>query len=157
MMAIKFSEFIKGERMKKVSEINMILDEKELQVNELFYTPKPIKMGNDYHNNFKGRGDIEIEAWRVITVNNTHRHFRVRNASGCEREYSLKDGCICDNLYSTVERTIEKGLEKFDRDIANHDKKIDFVKTVEASRKELLKKRKKFERAKPKKLPKRVK
>lgn len=142
--------------MKKISEVAMVLDGIDVVVNGIFYKPVSENMGRRYKRSFDGSGEVKIEPWRVITTNNTHRHFRLRNAKGCEVEYSLKDGCICDNMYSTVERAINEGISIFQEDIDNHSSRLAKADRIKESMKILKKKQTALKKAKPTKLPKKV-
>ena len=143
--------------MSKISEVNMVVDKKEVILNEIFYKANPIKMGSRYKESFQGRGQVEIEPWRVISVNTSARRFRIRNTKGCEQEYSLKDGCICDNLYSTLIGARARAHEIFQEDIDNHDKELRDLDKVKESKKELISKQRKCKTLVVGKLPVRVK
>lgn len=142
--------------MKKISEVPMLVDEKEVEVNAIFYRALGKNMGSCYKKSFQGRGEVEIEPWRVITVNNTHRHFRVRNIKGCEEEWSLKDGCICGNLKATLDAARKDAFKMFQDDIDEHNSRIARIDKIKESKKELVAKQRKCKALKVVKLPKKV-
>jgi len=141
----------------KISEVPMQVDGKDVIINEIFYKANPIDMGHQYQkDSFSGRGEVEIEPWRVISTNNSVRHFRLRNASGCEVVYSLKDGCICENIYSTIEQARIRVKEIFQNDINAHDQRLRKMDKVKSSKAILVKKQAKVSKQKATKLPKKV-
>ena len=71
-----------------ISDVPMLThDECEIKLNGIVY-------GYSYDNgySFEGTCKPEIVVYRVISVNQSARHFRVRCAKGCETEFSYAKG-----------------------------------------------------------------
>src|SRR5690606_25726894 len=86
----------KGECM-KISEVPMLTaDECEIKLNDVVY---------DFHFDQKYRTEAyegNIRAYRVISVNESSRHYRLRCEKGCESEHSFKSGCERNKYYSQI-------------------------------------------------------
>ena len=142
--------------MKKISEITIMgPGEKEVVSNAIFYKIGSKGMGYQSGVSFTGSGEVSIVPYRVITVNTSARHFRLRNLKGCEYEYSLKDGCIKD-LYATLADARKAAEKLFDYDIENHTKRLEKAKIIKTSLDILKKKQKSMKTLKPTKEPKKV-
>lgn len=98
-------------------------DEKEIELNSILYTGE--WEGGHY---FRKEGKFEIEAHRVISVDNTRRFFRTRCAHGCETTHSYDKGCERQKLFGSVENCKKSLMEKINKDAAKCHDKADNVK-----------------------------
>ncbi len=106
-----------------IKEIPMLTaDEKEIKLNAIVYKGH---WSSGY--NFSKEGKFEIEAYRVISVDNSRRHFRLRCKNGCESEYQFSKGCSSQQIFGSIEKLKEKITDQIDRDVKKCFKKIDEV------------------------------
>lgn len=105
-----------------IKEIPMLTsDEVEIELNTIIYTTS---WSSGY--GFKGKAEYKIIPHRVISVDNSRRHFRVRCLKGCETEYQYAKGCSRENLFGRLssakeylQRDILKDISKCRDHISN--------------------------------------
>lgn len=90
----------------------MTSDEKEIVLGGIIYTAN-WSSGYDFSKDGKG----EIEAHRIISVNNSARFFRARCVGGCETEYQYSKGCSREHIYGNLSSVKKELIRKIDEDI----------------------------------------
>lgn len=118
--------------MMTIKGVPMVTDDgMDIELNSVVYTAI-WKSGYS----FNATGDYDIEAHRVISVDNSRRFFRTRCVKGCETEHHFSKGCSREPLYGSLAKAkfyIEVCIQ---RDHNECDKKI---AKVEATKKHLTK------------------
>jgi hypothetical protein len=87
-------------------------DEKEITLNGLLYR---VSWSSGY--GFKKEGKFEIEALRVISLDNSNRHFRTRCVKGCESTFKFSEGCNRERLFGTLEAAKRELVLKLEGDL----------------------------------------
>lgn len=108
--------------MKEISikDVPMVTDDQhEIRLNDVLYTAE-WTTGYD----FKKEGKFKIEAHRVISVNNSARHFRTRCMNGCETSHEFSKGCSRQRLYGDIESAKKYAEERMIEDQKKCDEKI---------------------------------
>lgn len=101
-------------------------DEVEICLNSIIYTTN---WSGGY--GYSEKGKAEIEALRVISVDNTRRFFRARCSKGCESEFSYKDGCAKKQIFGKLESAVADMIEKINKDLeAVTSKQIKMHQTI---------------------------
>lgn len=111
-----------------IKEVPMLTaDEKEIKLNAIVYKGH---WSSGY--NFSKEGKFEIEAYRVISVDNSRRHFRLRCKNGCESEYQFSKGCVRDQIFGKIENVKEKILHSIEKDLKKCSEKVNEVYKTQA-------------------------
>jgi len=105
----------------------MTVDEVEINLNSLVYLGD---WSSGY--NFNKEGEVKIDAWRVISVDNSHRHFRIRSAKGCEREFHFSKGCSRENLFGTLKACKDRIRKQIADDLAKCNLKLQKIKDTQS-------------------------
>lgn len=94
----RLSKIVQNTEEPTLKETPMLAaDGEEIRLNSILYRGS---WSGGY--GFNGKGSFEIEAVRVIHVNNSVRQFRTRCAKGCESIHKVADGCSTERLFGTL-------------------------------------------------------
>lgn len=122
------------ERVSKISEVPMMtVDEYEIVQNSIVYS-----FDWDRGYGFSGKVSAEVKAFRVISVNNASRHYRLRSAKGCEIEVHLSKQCA--DYYGSLSSIKKKISEKAGVDLKNCAGKLTEVENTQKAIKSALNK-----------------
>jgi hypothetical protein len=95
----RLSKIVQNTEEPTLKETPMLTaDGEEIKLNSILY--RGIWEGGY---GFNGKGNFEIEAVRVIHVNNSARQFRTRCAKGCESIHKVADGCSTERLFGMLD------------------------------------------------------
>lgn len=100
-------------------------DEQEITLNAILYT---VEWSSGY--NWSKEGKAKIESYRVISVNNSARHFRTRCANGCEQNHEFSKGCSRQQLFGTIGAARKELVKKIEYDLSNATKKAQQIKNT---------------------------
>lgn len=98
-------------------------DEQEITLNAILYT---VEWSSGY--NWSKEGKAKIESYRVISVNNSARHFRTRCSSGCEQNHEFSKGCSRQQLFGTIDAARKELVNKIEQDMQKANKKMQEIK-----------------------------
>lgn len=109
--------------MSSIKDVPMLTaDEYEIKVNSVLFTTE---WSSGY--NWSKEGKATIESYRVISVNNSARHFRTRCSKGCEQEHQVSKGCSRIKLWGSIEAARKEVLVLIDKDADKAMKKVEEI------------------------------
>lgn len=136
--------------MSSIKDVPMLTaDEQEIKVNSVLFTTE-WSSGYDWSK----EGKAVIESYRVISVNNSARHFRTRCSKGCEQEHQVSKGCSRTRLWGSIENARKELIELINKDADKALKKADEINKTAGH---ILTQRKLAAKMLPTKTPKEVK
>ena len=107
--------------MTTIKDVPMVtVDQVEIRLNSILYKAE---WSSGY--GFDREGKARVEAYRVISIDNSHRHFRLRCMNGCETSYSFEKSCA--RLFGRLPAAKRELARLAANDVKKCDKKLSEV------------------------------